>query len=142
MPDADAQELDSEPVLHAPAGMVLARRDYGVRDPAILQAIRRHTLGGEHMTAMDAVIYVSDFIEPGRRPFDGLEAARAAAETDIYRAMCLCAALTTGFVSSHGQKPHPRTLKLLSEYSEKMTGGTANDGTQGTGDKDRGNSGQ
>ena len=119
VPDTDEQELDSEPVLHAPAGMVLARRDYGVRDPAILQAIRRHTLGGEAMTAMDAVIYVSDFIEPGRRPFEGLERARAAAETDIFEAMRVCARLTTGYLAAHGQTAHPRTLNLLNEHTEK-----------------------
>ena len=119
VPDADEEELDSEPVLHAPAGMVLARRDYGVRDPSILQAIRRHTLGGENMTAMDALIYVSDFIEPGRRPFDGLERARAAAEEDIFRAMRICAELTSGYLAGHGQTPHPRTLKLLNAFKEK-----------------------
>ena len=116
VPDTDAQELDSEPVLHAPAGMVLARRDYGARDPAILQAIRRHTLGGPDMTAMDALIYVSDFIEPGRRPFEGLERARAAAETDIFEAMRVCASLTVEYLLSRGQTPHPRTLNLLNEH--------------------------
>ena len=115
VPDADESELEAEPVLHAPAGMVLARRDYGVRDPSILQAIRRHTLGGADMTAMDALIYVSDFIEPGRRPFDGLERARAAAETDIFEAMRLCASLTGAFLASRGQTPHPRTLQILQE---------------------------
>lgn len=128
VPDTDALELDSEPVLHAPAGMVLARRDYGVRDPLILQAIRRHTLGGEHMTAMDAVIYVSDFIEPGRRPFEGLERARAAAETDIFEAMRICAQLSSGYLTAHGQSPHPRTLQLLKE-DPKTTGGAVHDGT-------------
>lgn len=113
VPDTDEQELDSEPVLHAPAGMVVAERDYGVRDRTILQAIRRHTLGGPDMTAMDALIYVSDFIEPGRRPFPGLEDVRTLAETDIFAAMRACARLTTDYVRSRGQKSHPKTLALL-----------------------------
>ena len=121
VPDTDALELDAEPVLHAPAGMVLAKRDYGVRDASILQAIRRHTLGGDHMTAMDAVIYVSDFIEPGRRPFDGLERARAAAETDIFEAMRICADLTIAYLASRGQKPHPRTLMVLEAYAQEAS---------------------
>lgn len=113
VPDTDALELDAEPVLHAPAGMVLARRDYGVRDPDILQAIRRHTLGGENMTAMDALIYVSDFIEPGRKRFPGLDEARALAETDIYAAMRLSAKLSNDYLISRGQQPHPRTIALI-----------------------------
>lgn len=118
VPDADEAELDAEPVLHAPAGMVLARRDYGVRNPEILQAIRRHTLGGENMTAMDALIYVSDFIEPGRRSFPGLEQVRALAESDIFAAMRLSAKLSNDYLLSRGQQPHPKTITLT-------TGGAA-----------------
>ena len=121
VPDTDEAELDAEPVLHAPAGMVLARRDYGVRDAAILQAIRRHTLGGPDMTAMDALIYVSDFIEPGRRPFPGLETARAAAERDIFQAMGVCARLSADYLISRGQSPQPKTLSII----QTQTGGEA-----------------
>ena len=117
VPDADEQELESEPVLHAPAGMVLAKRDYGVKDRSILQAIRRHTLGGPEMTPMDALIYVADFIEPGRKPFPGLEEVRTLAESDIFAAMRACARLTTDYVASRGHQSHPRTLALL-ETSE------------------------
>ena len=113
VPDTDEMELDAEPVLHAPAGMVLARRDYGILDPEILQAIRRHTLGGPQMTAMDALIYVSDFIEPGRRVFPGLEQARALAETDIFAAMRLSAKLSNDYLISRGQQPHPKTIALV-----------------------------
>lgn len=113
VPDTDDLELDAEPVLHAPAGMVLARRDYGVRDPEILQAIRRHTLGGRDMTAMDALIYVSDFIEPGRRRFAGLDDVRALAETDIFAAMRLSAKLSNDYLISRGQQPHPKTIALV-----------------------------
>ena len=127
VPDTDELELDAEPVLHAPAGMVLASRDYGVRDPEILQAIRRHTLGGDDMTAMDALIYVSDFIEPGRRTFPGLEQVRALAESDIFAAMRLSAKLSSDYLFSRGKEPHPRTLALITQEAKR------NDGTQGIG---------
>lgn len=107
--DLDAEELAMEPVLHAPAGMLLARDEYGVRDPEILTAIRRHTLGDRNMTLLDAVIFVSDFIEPSRRPFAGLEDARAEAERDIWSAARLCARLSGAFVEARGGKTHPRT---------------------------------
>ena len=115
VPDTDELELDAEPVLHAPAGMVVAGRDYGVKDPSILQAIRRHTLGGAGMTAMDALIYVSDFIEPGRRPFPGLEDVRQLAERDIFAAMRMSARLSSGYLIAHGQKPHPKTQSILND---------------------------
>ena len=120
VPDTDPLELDAEPVLHAPAGMVLARRDYGLRDECLLQAIRRHTLGGPGMTAMDALIYVSDFIEPGRRSFPGLEAVRAAAETDIFQALLMSAKLSGDYLISRGQTPHPRTTAMIAELRASL----------------------
>lgn len=111
--DADAEEMETESVLHAPAGMVHAQRIFGVRDPEILSAIRKHTLGDTQMSALDALIYTADFIEPNRRYFPGLEEARQIAETDIFAAALKCAALTNQYVESQGRVAHPRTLSML-----------------------------
>ena len=116
LPDVDEAELEPKAILHAPAGMVVARDEYGVRDPSILSAIRKHTVGDGHMSPMDALIYVSDFIEPGREAFPGLEKARALAETDIYRAMAYCAELTARHVRDRGLYVNPRSLELLESY--------------------------
>lgn len=116
LPDLDAEELETRAILHAPAGMVLAQNLFGVRDPSILSAIRKHTVGDGSMSPMDALIYVSDFIEPGREPFPGLDKARKLAEKDIYRAMCCCAQLTAKHLKSRGQHMHPRTQALLDNY--------------------------
>ena len=113
VPDADEEEIGTEAVLHAPAGAVVAWREYGVRDREILSAIRKHTLGGPEMTALEALIYVSDFIEPNRKPFDGLESARTLAEEDIFAAARRCARLTSDFVRQRGGIPHPRTMQML-----------------------------
>ncbi len=117
LPDLDAAELETRQILHAPAGMILARDEFGVRDPAILSAIRKHTVGAGDMSPMDALIYVADFIEPGREPFPGLEKARKLAEKDIYQAMLCCAELTAKHLRAHGQSIHPRTLNLISAFT-------------------------
>ena len=116
LPDLDEEELETRAILHAPAGMVMARDLFGVRDARILSAIRKHTVGDGEMSPMDALIYVSDFIEPGREDFPGLDRARKAAEEDIWRAMRICAELTAKHLQEHGQPIHPRTLRLLENY--------------------------
>lgn len=116
MPDLDKEELDTRAILHAPAGMVVAHDAFGVRDPQILSAIRKHTVGDGEMSAMDALIYVADFIEPGREDFPGLERARKAAEKDVWQAMHICAELTAKHLKERGQSIHPRTLRLLEHY--------------------------
>lgn len=116
VPDLDEEELKTEPVLHAPAGMILARDVYGVRDAQILTAIRRHTLGDRNMSLLDTILFVADFIEPSRRPFAGLEDARAEAERDVFAAARLCARLSNSFLIGRGEKPHPRTAAWVNQF--------------------------
>ena len=113
VPDADAEELETVSVLHAPAGAVWAAREFGVRDRGILSAIRKHTLGDAQMSALDALIYTADFIEPNRTPFPGLEEVRSLAETDIFAATRKCAELTNRHLAEQGRQAHPRTLRML-----------------------------
>lgn len=117
--DVDAEELETQSVLHAPAGCVLAERKYGVRDAGILSAIRKHTLGGPEMSALDALIYTADFIEPNRECFPGMDDARALAERDIFSAMRRCAELTNEYLELQGKRPHPRTLAMLNSETIK-----------------------
>ena len=115
VPDADEEELETASVLHAPAGAVWAAREFGVRDRGILSAIRKHTLGDAQMSALDALIYTADFIEPNRTPFPGLEEARSLAETDIFAATRKCAELTNRHLAEQGRQAHPRTLRMLAK---------------------------
>lgn len=112
----DNAEMVADSVLHAPVGALLARDTYGVCDPQILSAIRKHTIGDAEMSPMDALIYTADFIEPNRKPFAGLEDARALAGVDIYAAMRRCAQLTCEYVRAGGAQPHPKTLKMIQNY--------------------------
>lgn len=108
-----------EPVLHAPAGMVVARDEFGVQDPDVLSAIRNHTLGRRGMSPLETLIFVSDFIEPNRAPFEGLEEARTLAKTDLRAAARRCAELSNDFVLRRGGQVHPRTAEMLKYWEEK-----------------------
>lgn len=115
VPDADAAEMEAENVLHAPAGAVMAAETFGVRDRQILSAIRKHTLGGPGLTAMEALIYTADFIEPNRKSFNGLAQVRELAETDIFIAARACAQLTNQYLVERGKNPHPRSVAMANE---------------------------
>ncbi|MDR1701761.1 MAG: bis(5'-nucleosyl)-tetraphosphatase (symmetrical) YqeK [Sporomusaceae bacterium] len=53
-------------LLHAPVGAYVAQEAFQISDEEILQAISFHTLGGKGMGVLDKIIYLADFIEPGR----------------------------------------------------------------------------
>lgn len=120
---ADALEKLSPQVLHAPIGAQIARDQYSVRDPEILSAIRRHTVGGRGMALLDAIVYVADFIEPNRSDFPGLERARSLARADIWQATAECARLTCAYAGERGQAIHPATFMMIKEIED---GGTNN----------------
>ncbi len=113
--EVDDNEISITSVMHAPAGAAVAKRDYSVTDPEILSAIRRHTLGGRGMSKLELLIYVSDFIEPNRRVFDGLIEMRALAEKDLRAAALGIARLSAEYVLSRKQELHPTTIEMIND---------------------------
>jgi len=73
--EPDQLELAITPVLHAPAGAVIAEELFGVKDIEVLEAIRYHTLGHPKMGKIAQVIYAADFISEDR-DFVGLNEIR------------------------------------------------------------------
>jgi predicted HD superfamily hydrolase involved in NAD metabolism len=60
------EEKNNPNVIHAFLGEKLAEVLYGIDDPEILEAIRYHTTGEKNMTLISKIIFLADYIEPGR----------------------------------------------------------------------------
>lgn len=74
-------------LLHAKAGAVLAQSLYEIEDMEILHAIQVHTTGEPNMSLLDKIIYIADYIEPGRDRAPRLEEIRKLAFSDINQCM-------------------------------------------------------
>lgn len=94
---------------HAPAGAVLVKTEVGITDEDILSAIRFHTSGRPNMALLEKVIYVADYIEPGRR-FPGVEEVRTLAEEDLDSALIQALKNTITFLISKNQAVYPETV--------------------------------
>lgn len=94
---------------HAPAGAALVKTEVGITDEDILSAIRFHTSGRPNMTPLEKVIYVADYIEPGRR-FPGVEEVRTLAEEDLDLALIQALKNTITFLISKNQAVYPETV--------------------------------
>ncbi len=57
-------------LLHGRAGGVLASEKLGINDEEILEAVRWHTTGRQGMSGLTSILYVADYIEPGRKHVD------------------------------------------------------------------------
>ena len=77
----------SRPVLlHGLAGSLIARREFHVQDAEVLRSIERHTTGAAGMSLLERIVFVADYIEPGRS-MEGVREARALAGSDLEGAM-------------------------------------------------------
>lgn len=65
IPITEGEQLEPS-LLHAKLGAWYAQEKFGIEDAEILTAIRCHTTGKENMTLLDKILYVADYIEPGR----------------------------------------------------------------------------
>ena len=63
----DEAEILAPYILHGPVGAYLLRERKIITDEEILQAIALHTTGAAEMTLLDNIIYMADYIEPGRK---------------------------------------------------------------------------
>jgi len=105
----DEMEAREPLLLHAKVGATMARKLLGIEDAAVLQAVERHTTGAPGMTVLDAVVYVADYIEPGR-DFPGVDEVRRAAGQDLAHAVVLAMNGTLQYLLRENRLVHPRTV--------------------------------
>ncbi len=74
-------------MLHGKTGAIIAKSEYGIKDIDILSAITYHTVGRPNMTLLEKIIFLADYIEPGRNKASNLEYYRRLSFTDIDEAV-------------------------------------------------------
>ena len=60
-------ELKNPKTYHAIVGTYVAKQEFEIDDPEIIQAIKNHTIGAVDMTLFDKIIFLADKIEPNSR---------------------------------------------------------------------------
>lgn len=96
-------------VWHGVVGAEFVRDELKVTDPGILQAIRHHTVGSPLMSVLDKIVFVADYVEPGR-DFPGVEAARKALATSLDEAVSYELTQTLLFLIKHHRSIYPQTF--------------------------------
>ncbi|ABO51027.1 metal dependent phosphohydrolase [Desulforamulus reducens MI-1] len=97
-------------LLHGPVAAVMARDEYGITDPEILNAIALHTVGSEYMNQLDKIIFVADKIEPNRR-HSGVDEIRRQAAQDLDTALLSCFDESIRYALKIGCLLHPTSVK-------------------------------
>jgi len=114
---------DYPPLWHSWLSAEVARRDYGLADAEIEDAIRCHATGKQGMSLVGEALFVADCIEPMRDYEEAgrlRAAARAAphggARRDLQGAVLQCLRVKTNHVRLSGRQVHPDALAALRFY--------------------------
>ena len=111
-------ERKNHSLLHAKVGMFLAQRDYDIHDEDVLNAIRWHTTGRENMSLLEKIVYISDFIEPNRKPLENMTQIRKEAFTDIDRCLAHILHDSVVYLQTIGKETDDATMKAYQFYKE------------------------
>ncbi|MBR2996116.1 MAG: bis(5'-nucleosyl)-tetraphosphatase (symmetrical) YqeK [Lachnospiraceae bacterium] len=113
-------EYDNPALLHAKAGAILAEEKYEIDDPEILEAIRNHTTGKPAMSLLDKIIYVADYIEPGRCQAPNLSIIRSLAFEDLDRTLFKILEDILLYLQATGARIDPMTGKTYQYYRDEL----------------------
>ncbi len=105
-------ERQSPKLLHGPVAAELAKRELGIGDEEILEAIRAHTTGKPLMEPLALALYVADKIEPARE-YPSVERLRTLAREDLYLAAAEALRRAIAHNEERGRPIHPSSLETL-----------------------------
>lgn len=113
-------EYEKPSLLHAKVGMYLAKKDYDIDDEDILNAILYHTTGRPGMSILEKIIYIADYIEPGRKPLPKMAEIRKAAFQNIDEALVLSMEGTLSYLKETNEIIDPVTQATYDYYKKEL----------------------
>lgn len=109
-------ERKNPSLLHAKVGSFYAKTKYGIEDLEILNAISFHTTGRPDMTDLEKIIYIADYIEPGRKHLPNLNSIRKTVFIDIDLALLQILEDTLNYLTSNNSEIDVTTQKTYEFY--------------------------
>lgn len=109
-------------LLHAKVGSFLAMNTYKVHDADVINAILNHTTGRPGMSLLEKIIFVADYIEPGRNQAPNLTEIRKLAFLDLDHALCCILKDTLCYLEDTSGEIDPMTEKTYSYYKTAENG--------------------
>jgi predicted HD superfamily hydrolase involved in NAD metabolism len=107
---------------HGPVASIMIEREYGISDEAIQSAIYYHTTGRAHMSDLELIVFVADYIEPGRS-FPGLNEVREMAKQDLVKTAWMVSRNTIQYLMEKKNRIYPDTFHAYNDLTRLLDGG-------------------
>jgi len=103
-------------LLHAKVGSIMAMEEYDVEDMDIIQTIMNHTTGRPGMSVLEKIIFVADYMEPGRNKAKNLDMIRELAFRDLDAALIKILEDTLVYLKESEEEIDDMTQKTYDYY--------------------------
>ncbi len=107
----DEVDVATPHLLHADVSAIVARDEFGITNPEILQPIADHTLGRPGMSPMSCIVFLADTLEAGRGNTTELQSLRQLSYQNLYRAVWQTCDYSLQYLLSSRCLIHPRTIR-------------------------------
>jgi len=109
-------EIDSYPpaVLHGPLAALIVRKELGIEDAEIAQAIAAHSTGCAGMSGIGRVVFVADYIEESRI-FPGADELRSHGHISLNELTIAILRRKLNYLIEHDKDIDPRAIDFWNE---------------------------
>lgn len=107
---------------HSKLACAMMRRDLGIEDEDVLNAVSYHTTGRRGMSVLEKIVFLADAIERGR-DYPGVDEIRKKAETDLDGACLMSLEGTVRFLKEQGltdEEIDDDTIGARDDLSDKI----------------------
>lgn len=112
-------EKKNPSLLHAKVGSEMCRKKYDIKDPEICRAVRYHTTGCPDMTLLEKIVFIADYLEPGRDDAEDLPIVRKQVFCDLDQALRTILKDTLLYLKDSNKEVDPMTIKTYEFYMKQ-----------------------
>ena len=112
-------ELGVAKLYHSICGSVFVKKDFGIDNQDIINAVRYHTTGRKNMSLLEKIIFIADFISD-ERDYNGVEIMREKAVKSLDEAIVEGLSFTIKDLIDQGRIIHPDTLDAYNDAMMKI----------------------
>lgn len=105
-------------LMHGALSAELAKIEFNIKEPKVLDAITNHTTGRVGMKVLEQIIKIADNIEPNRPNYPGINKIKELAETNLQKAAAASIRRDIQYTEAKGHELHPLGIKALKDLEE------------------------
>ncbi|WP_143444924.1 bis(5'-nucleosyl)-tetraphosphatase (symmetrical) YqeK, partial [Lentilactobacillus parabuchneri] len=102
-------------IWHGVVGWLFVKTELQITDIDILNAVRYHTVGHQFMTPLEQIVYMADYIEPGRN-FPGVDEARKITFDNLQAGVAYQTKQTLSYLVAHNKPVFRQTIVTYNSW--------------------------